>query len=646
MRKSRNARSSAAAWTSAGGGGSIALSSSENGIDEMTWSAGYSVVTPSASATTAVARPSSWRMLRDRGLHDDLGAGRLDLVAAALPHHARAVLGVLELLDQAGDLLGLVRAGAGSRARMGSHTALHSDMPLMRWAPQSAVISDGGHAPHLLAVGLEEVAGRGASRSSRRRSPRASYWSFGGRTRTHRNDRTQRTASIEPEVAQGVDRLDGVVVELALVVDAARSGAGAGTRRRSRISCQRSSTGLTLVKKRWPPMSKRQPSRSTVRLMPPTTSSASSTVRRDPGLGQLVGGGEPGGAGADDDDVADRVGLRRRRGGAGLVAHSRYRSPSARRTWLATVPKSPLSAPIPGPDRAARPDARPRRSVATLRPSCVRRSTTASTRRRTGSGERLGRDDRGRPAARRGRRDAAVVVLVGVGVVARFVTRVAAVARRGAQRQHRRACPSATCSRRSATTATRRSTTCCCTAGWRCSARATSPCGPCRASSRVATLPAGLDRRAPARPAATAARWAIVAPRPVARSRCATRTETRMYSLVMLLVLAGYLLLADALRAPTWLRLGGVALISGAPAAHPLLGVLPARPRSAAAARAACVAARPTSRRGHASGSRSPWRRAACSSCRGCRSFLDQARPHRHAVGARRSARPPSSRPR
>jgi hypothetical protein len=48
----------------------------------------------------------------------------------------------------------------------------------------------------------------------------------------------------------------------------------------------------TLVKKRWPPMSKRQPSRSTVRLMPPTTSSASSTVAVPPALAELVGGGE------------------------------------------------------------------------------------------------------------------------------------------------------------------------------------------------------------------------------------------------------------------------------------------------------------------------------------------------------------------
>src|ERR671916_2626736 len=54
-----------------------------------------------------------------------------------------------------------------------------------------------------------------------------------------------------------------------------------GRRRKSapgRISRHSAATLATLVKNRWPPMSNRQPSRSTVRLIPPTTSSASSTV--------------------------------------------------------------------------------------------------------------------------------------------------------------------------------------------------------------------------------------------------------------------------------------------------------------------------------------------------------------------------------
>jgi hypothetical protein len=61
---------------------------------------------------------------------------------------------------------------------------------------------------------------------------------------------------------------------------------------------------------------------------------------------------------------------------------------------------------------------------------------------------------------------------------------------------------------------------------------------------------------------AAGARWAVVA---LALSPFAVRygTETRMYALVMLLVLAGYLVLTDALERPTWGRLGGLTLISG-----------------------------------------------------------------------------------
>jgi mannosyltransferase len=61
---------------------------------------------------------------------------------------------------------------------------------------------------------------------------------------------------------------------------------------------------------------------------------------------------------------------------------------------------------------------------------------------------------------------------------------------------------------------------------------------------------------------AAGARWAVVA---LALSPFAVRygTETRMYALIMFLVLAGYLLLTDALERPTWGRLGGLTLISG-----------------------------------------------------------------------------------
>ena len=77
----------------------------------------------------------------------------------------------------------------------------------------------------------------------------------------------------------------------------------------------------------------------------------------------------------------------------------------------------------------------------------------------------------------------------------------------------------------------------------------------------VATLPlAWIAGRRLA--GAAGARWALVG---LALSPFAVRyaTETRMYALVMLLVLAGYLLLTDALERPSWPRLGGLTLISG-----------------------------------------------------------------------------------
>ncbi|MFO7280283.1 MAG: glycosyltransferase family 39 protein [Thermoanaerobacterales bacterium] len=61
---------------------------------------------------------------------------------------------------------------------------------------------------------------------------------------------------------------------------------------------------------------------------------------------------------------------------------------------------------------------------------------------------------------------------------------------------------------------------------------------------------------------AAGARWAVVV---TALSPYAVRyaTETRMYSLVMLLVLVGYLLVVDALERPTAPRLAGIWLVSG-----------------------------------------------------------------------------------
>ena len=74
-------------------------------------------------------------------------------------------------------------------------------------------------------------------------------------------------------------------------------------------------------------MSKRQPSRTAVRLMPPTTVSASRTVGATPALGEHVGGGEPGRAGADDDDVVVGLGLASGWSGVGVGSLRRDGSP-------------------------------------------------------------------------------------------------------------------------------------------------------------------------------------------------------------------------------------------------------------------------------------------------------------------------------
>src|SRR6266511_6159423 len=84
-----------------------------------------------------------------------------------------------------------------------------------------------------------------------------------------------------------------------------------GRRRKSsgpRISNQRSSTGCTFVKKRWPPMSNRQPSRIAVRLMPPTTVSDSRTVDVTPRLVSMYAAVRPAGPAPMMTTLGDAVG--------------------------------------------------------------------------------------------------------------------------------------------------------------------------------------------------------------------------------------------------------------------------------------------------------------------------------------------------
>ena len=247
------------------------------------------------------ARPSAWLDLATTGVcMTTLVPCGLDQLAAALPHHPGAVLRVLELLDEAGDVLLVpLRAASGVDA-----PPLHEREVLDALGGPVGLDLGGRHAPDLLGVGLEEVpveapaeAGGDAALERclvlRRADPRPEV-------RQH----AAGPPRSRPRLRSAFDGLERVVEELARRSRCGSCGAAAGSPRRRGSRARASSTGFTLVKKRWPPMSKRQPSRSTVRLMPPTTSSASRTVEVDPPLAEHVGRGEAGGAGADDDDVA------------------------------------------------------------------------------------------------------------------------------------------------------------------------------------------------------------------------------------------------------------------------------------------------------------------------------------------------------
>ena len=149
------------------------------------------------------------------------------------------------------------------------------------------------------------------------------------------------------------------------------------------------------------------------------------------------------------------------------------------------------------------------------------------------------------------------------------------LARRGPDRQHRPAARSTSSPRSSAGTAPRRCTTSCSTSGWAGSAPRTWPCGRCPGSSAWPPSPwpgwpAGGWAGGPAG-------WAAMLL--VATSPFAIRydTETRMYSLVVLLTVLGFLALdrcapAPAAGQPDRRRRG-----DRAAALHPLLVALPDR---------------------------------------------------------------------
>ncbi len=114
----------------------------------------------------------------------------------------------------------LSRPGASRFGVSASSIAWNSERSLMRCAPQSDGELRRGDAPHLLVVRLEEVLVEPPT-EPRRDEPFEGVWFFGWWTRTQRYDATQRTASTGPRLRSTFIGDERVVVELALVEDAA-----------------------------------------------------------------------------------------------------------------------------------------------------------------------------------------------------------------------------------------------------------------------------------------------------------------------------------------------------------------------------------------------------------------------------------------
>src|SRR4051794_16854964 len=110
-------------------------------------------------------------------------------------------------------------------------------------------------------------------------------------------------------------------------------------RNSSRItSCQRSLTSLDFVKKRWPPRSKRYPSRTSVLAMPPTWDSASKTMTGRPRLASRYPAVSP--AGPPPSTATGRLGLTPSARRSGPPAPSDRRSNSDVSDWNVVMAKA------------------------------------------------------------------------------------------------------------------------------------------------------------------------------------------------------------------------------------------------------------------------------------------------------------------
>ncbi len=160
---------------------------------------------------------------RDGRLELDLRAALGDELGGLLPHLAGSVLGIVELLDEAGDLLALAAARLHPlRGERVDHRAPDRQVLDALRAPVGLDLG-ARHAPDLLALRLEEVLVEPPA------EPRGDETLQRGlvlrRLDPHPEVRGHAAHGFDrSEVRQSVLRVDRVVVELAAVVDAAHAG--------------------------------------------------------------------------------------------------------------------------------------------------------------------------------------------------------------------------------------------------------------------------------------------------------------------------------------------------------------------------------------------------------------------------------------
>ena len=237
----------------------------------------------------------SWWTARRRRAHVHHRARPLHLVPGVLPHHPGAVLRVVELLDEAGDVL-LVAPGEN-----GVHHRLHQRQVLDALRRPVRLNLRRRHPPHLLGVRLEEDAVQ-APAEARRRPPLERGLVPGW---TEARPEVREEAARRLDETQSLERVEGaqrIVEHGAAVVDAAHP---------------RSQQEVLLAEDVQPqPLDRRHLGEEAVAAdveAPAVTLDGAGDAadhvvglqrrRRDGAAAQGVGGGEPGGPGADDDDV-------------------------------------------------------------------------------------------------------------------------------------------------------------------------------------------------------------------------------------------------------------------------------------------------------------------------------------------------------